>query len=324
MRLKRSDDSPVLQTVYLGGGTPSKLPPPALADLVRGLADLGLKPGPDAEITLESNPEDLTPEAAEGWLKAGFSRLSIGVQSFDAGVLEWMHRTHSVASSDISVASARMAGFENISIDLIYALPDRLGRSWDRDIDRALELEPEHLSVYGLTVEPRTPLGKWTARGTETPETDDRAADQFLAAHEQLTDAGYEHYEVSSYAKPGRRSRHNSSYWKRVPYLGLGPSAHSYDGVSRRWNTAAFAEWERIVEAGGDPLGGEERLEASQITEEKRYLGLRTSDGLELSGADLAAAEAWVREGWATRDGARIRLTPEGWLRLDALVAQLK
>jgi oxygen-independent coproporphyrinogen-3 oxidase len=312
-----------LDTLYLGGGTPSKLGPDSLGGLVRGLADLGLETRANSELTLEANPEDLTPEAAEGWLKAGFNRLSVGVQSFDSGVLEWMHRTHSADESEAAVRAARSAGFRDISIDLIYALPDRLGRDWDRDIDRALALEPEHLSVYGLTVEPRTPLGRWTARGTEVPESDDRAADQFLAAHDRLTGAGYEHYEVSSYAKPGRRSRHNSSYWRRVPYLGLGPSAHSYDGAARRWNTRDFAEWSRIVEAGGDPLGGDERLDASQIASEGLYLGLRTSDGLELAGANLVKADAWLREGWARRDGNVIRLTPEGWLRLDALVAQL-
>lgn len=325
VRIQRqtSDDLGILQTLYLGGGTPSKLPAAAFADLIRRLEDLGLSAAPGAELTLEANPEDLTPEAAEGWLKAGFSRLSIGVQSFEPGVLEWMHRTHLVEQSETAVRDARMAGFKDISIDLIYALPDRLGRDWNRDIDRALALYPDHLSVYGLTVEPRTPLGRWTARGTEVPESDDRAADQFLAADEQLTEAGYEHYEVSSYAKPGRRSRHNSAYWRRVPYLGLGPSAHSYDGAVRRWNTPAFAEWERTLESGGDPLGGEEGLDAGQIVSEGLYLGLRTSDGLELAGANLVKADAWVREGWARRDGNRIRLTPEGWLRMDALVAAL-
>lgn len=318
----RHGSGPSLDTIYLGGGTPSKLPASSLQLLIERLAGIGLRAGPCAELTLEANPEDLTPEAADGWLEAGFNRLSIGVQSFDSGVLEWMHRTHSAQQSEAAVRAAQAAGFRDISIDLIYAVPDRLGRDWDRDLSRALSLDPTHLSLYGLTVEPRTALGKWTSRGTEVPETDDQAAEQFLRAHERLTGAGYEHYEVSSYAKPGNRSRHNSAYWRRVPYLGLGPSAHSFDGTSRRWNTGPFAEWEAILEGNRDPLGGEERLDAAQIAAEDLYLGLRTSEGVKLSGQNLAKAEAWMREGWATISD-RVRLTPEGWLRLDALVGEL-
>jgi oxygen-independent coproporphyrinogen-3 oxidase len=311
-----------LETIYLGGGTPSKLQANALVTLLAELSRLGLLPLSGAELSLEANPEDLTPEAADGWRRAGFNRLSIGVQTFDPGVLDWMHRTHSAAQSADAVRTARGAGFEDVSIDLIYALPDRLGRDWERDLDLALGLEPDHVSIYGLTVEPRTPLGKRAARGVEVAESDDRAAEQFLAAHERLTRAGFEHYEVSSYAKPGRRSRHNSAYWRRVPYLGLGPSAHSYDGTVRRWNTAPFAEWSAQLERGEDPMGGSETLGPEAIRAEELYLGLRTSDGMVLTGGQLEAAKSWQREGWA-QVGDRVRLTPEGWLRMDALVRQL-
>jgi oxygen-independent coproporphyrinogen-3 oxidase len=309
-------------TIYMGGGTPSKLGPAGIATLYSVLKDAGLQAAENAELTVEANPEDLSGEAAEALLLAGVNRLSVGVQSFDPTVLEWMHRTHSADQSTAAVRAARSAGFGDISVDLIYALPGRLNRDWDRDLDLALELEPDHLSVYGLTVEPHTPLGRWTARGTEVPESDDHAAEQFLKAHERLTAAGYEHYEVSSYGRPGKRSRHNSAYWKRVPYLGLGPSAHSYDGTTRRWNVAAYAEWQRAL-ASGDPIAGFEALDAGQIDEELVYLGLRTSEGLEVRREWSDTILRWVAERWAEFERNRVRLTPEGWLRMDALAGQL-
>jgi oxygen-independent coproporphyrinogen-3 oxidase len=310
------------ETIYMGGGTPSKLGPAGIATLYSVLKDAGVQPAPNAELTVEANPEDLSGEASEALLLAGVNRLSVGVQSFDPVVLEWMHRTHTAEQSTAGVRAARSAGFRDISVDLIYALPERLNRDWDRDIDLALELEPDHLSVYGLTVEPHTPLGRWTARGAEVPETDDHAAEQFLRAHERLTAAGFEHYEVSSYGRPGKRSRHNSAYWKRVPYLGLGPSAHSYDGTSRRWNVAAYAEWQRAL-ASGDPIAGTERLDPEQIDEEVVYLGLRTSNGLEVRPEWSDKILRWVAAGWAGLERNRVRLTPEGWLRMDALAGQL-
>ncbi len=337
---RRSDRGQLanLETVYFGGGTPSKLGGAGVAGLLAGLRAAGVVFGEGAgapgigvgsiagsgtEVTIEVNPEDLTQKAAEAWLAAGVNRLSLGVQSFSPEALTWMHRTHSAGQAREAVRVARAAGFSNLSIDLIYALPSRVHRSWDDDLTAAIELDPEHLSVYGLTVEPRTPLGKWTARGAELPQTDDRAADEFLEGHERLTSAGFEHYEVSSYAKPGRRSRHNSAYWRRVPYLGLGPSAHSYDGQSRRWNIAALAAWEQAVAAGVDPVAGTEQLTAEQNAAEERYLALRADTGARLSGADLGAARSWVAAGWATEDSGLVRLTAEGWLRLDALVGAI-
>lgn len=328
----RRPEPATVETIYLGGGTPSKLGPAGIATLYSVLKEAGSQPAPNAELSVEANPEDLTGQAAEQLLTAGVNRLSVGVQSFDPTVLEWMHRTHTAGQSAAAVRAARSAGFRDISIDLIYALPERLNRDWDRDLDLALGLEPDHLSVYGLTVEPHTPLGRWTARGAEVPETDDHAAEQFLKAHDRLTAVGFEHYEVSSYARitgrgTGRgrgscRSRHNSAYWQRVPYLGLGPSAHSYDGTTRRWNVAAYAEWQAKV-ATGDPIAGTETLDADQIDEEVIYLGLRTADGLELRSEWVERIDRWKVEGWATVEGTRVRLTPEGWLRMDALAGQL-
>lgn len=312
-----------LDTLYFGGGTPSKLGPAGIRGLLDGLRDAGVGMAADAEVTMEANPEDVSTEAVSAWLGAGVNRLSLGVQSFAPSALAWMHRTHDSAQAATAVGTARAAGLQNVSIDLIYAIPDRIDRSWDDDLARAIDLDPDHLSVYGLTVEPRTPLGKWTARGSEVAPNEDRSAGEFLAGHARLVGAGFEHYEVSSYARPGRRSRHNTAYWRRVPYLGLGPSAHSFDGTIRRWNTSALAAWERQLAEGLDPVGGEETLTGDQIAAELLYLGLRTDSGADLAGVNLETARAWVGYGWATVDGARVRLTAEGWLRLDALAGAL-
>lgn len=313
-----------VDTLYFGGGTPSKLGPAGVAGLLSRLTAGGVGLNPGAEVTLEANPEDLSAEAVSVWIGAGVNRLSLGVQSFAPDALTWMHRTHDVDQAVRAVLTARSGGLTNISIDLIYAIPDRISRSWADDLTKAIDLGPDHLSVYGLTVEPRTPLGKWTARGSEVAKDDDRAADEFLEASSRLRAAGYEHYEVSSYAKPGRRSRHNSAYWRRVPYIGLGPSAHSFDGTTRRWNTSALAAWEQQLAAGADPVGGTEVLSAEQRAEEELYLALRTDTGAKLHGANLETAHRWVRAGWATEVAGLVKLTPEGWLRLDALAGALE
>lgn len=312
-----------LDSLYFGGGTPSHLGPSGVAFLVRKLKGAGANLANGAEVTLEANPEDIDPAAATAWLEAGVNRLSIGIQSFHPEVLAWMHRGHTPEAAADAVRIARAAGFASVSIDLIFGLPERLGRSWEADIARAIDLASDHISLYSLTVEPRTPLGRWTARGDEAAPSDDRQADEFMVAHETLQAAGWEHYEVSNYARPGFRSRHNSSYWRRVPYIGLGPSAHSFDGRTRRWNTEAFAAWAAQLRAGIDPIGGHEVVSAEQQRDEFAYLGLRTDAGVVLAGADLARARSWEREGWARIDGDHVRLTPVGWLRLDALAAQL-
>jgi oxygen-independent coproporphyrinogen-3 oxidase len=313
-----------IDTLYLGGGTPSRLGAAGMDRLLAEVRSRGATLTPGAEVTIEANPEDLTGSTAERWLAAGVNRLSIGIQSFSPAVLDWMHRSHTAAQAATAVRTARSAGFENVSIDLIYAVPAALNRDWDADLGAAIEVAPDHLSVYGLTIEPRTPLGRWAARGEVIATPDDRAADEFQRAHERLAAAGFEHYEVSNYARPGLRSRHNSSYWQRVPYLGLGPSAHSFDGVERRWNVEAYAEWAIKVDAGADPVAGRETLTDEQRRDEAAYLGLRTDAGAELAAGDEARVATWVAEGWAVRAGTRVRLTPTGWLRLDALTASLR
>jgi oxygen-independent coproporphyrinogen III oxidase len=316
------NDAPALDTVYFGGGTPSRLDPAAVgAMLACFTGDRPLASG--AEITLEANPDDVTAERAAAWRAAGVNRISLGAQSFDPGVLQWMHRTHDREQITLAVRTLRSAGFEDISLDLIYAVPLALERNWAADLDRALALEPTHLSFYGLTVEPVTPLGKWTARGEAVALDDERASADFLMANARLVSAGFEHYEVSSAALPGHRARHNSAYWRRAPFIGLGPSAHSGFAEARRWNVRNWEEYRQRAEAGQCVVAEEEALDREQVGLEDLYLGLRTSDGLAEDLVPDAALRRWTEAGWARRADARVVLTPEGWLRLDALVASL-
>jgi putative oxygen-independent coproporphyrinogen III oxidase len=316
------EDSPGLDTIYFGGGTPSRLDPGAITRLLHGFrTDRSVTPG--AEITLEANPDDVTPANAEAWLAAGVNRISLGAQSFDPAVLEWMHRTHDAAQIGLAMRTLRSAGFSDISLDLIYAVPPALDRDWAADMEQALALEPTHLSLYGLTIEPATPLGKWTARGESISLDDDHAAAEYLAAHDRLVASGFEHYEVSNAGRPGHRARHNSAYWRRAPFIGLGPSAHSGFASTRRWNVRDWTEYSRRAEAGKSLMLEEETLDREQVDLEALYLGLRTSDGLAAARVPGEIANRWSSSSWAVVDDSRVVLTPEGWLRLDALVASL-
>jgi oxygen-independent coproporphyrinogen III oxidase len=317
------DTSPELHTVYFGGGTPSRLDPGAIARLLDSFRR-ERRVSEDAEITLEANPEDVTAAAAATWRAAGINRISLGVQSFDPTVLTWMHRTHSVEQVGWAVDILRAAGLDELSLDLIFGLPAALDRNWSADLDSAFALDPQHLSLYGLTIEPQTPLGRWTARGEVSPVDEERYAAEFLVAHAALASHGYEHYEVSNAAKPGHRARHNSAYWRRAPFIGLGPSAHSGFGPERRWNVRDWTAYERLLDAGKSPLEGSELLDSESIGLEELYLGLRTDKGLAASRVSPATTRAWQAQGWALQVGDRIQLTSEGWLRLDALVPALQ
>lgn len=312
-----------VKTVYFGGGTPSRLEPFSIARILGGIA-ADRPVAPDAEITLEANPEDVTPETAAAWRGAGVNRVSLGVQSFDPAVLRWMHRTHTAEQVPRAAAALRDAGVADLSIDLIFGLPATLGRRWDDDLAAALALNPAHLSVYGLTVEAGTPLSRWTERGDVAPVDEECYAAEFLVAHAQLTGAGYDHYELSNYARAGHRARHNGGYWRRAPFLGLGPSAHSGWGRERHWNTREWAAYERAIREGTDPVAGRERLGEAAVALEELYLGLRTSDGIPAERLDGATRKSWVASRWASEAGSRLQLTAEGWLRLDALVASIR
>ncbi len=317
-----------MRTVYFGGGTPSRLGGEGVAALcavVRGAGGWET----DAEVTLEANPEDVTAEAVASWVRSGINRVSLGVQSLTPALLQWMHRVHDAEAPARAVRLLRAGGIASLSVDLIFATPSHLARDWEAELAGMLALEPDHVSLYGLTIEPGTPLGRWQARGEVAPASDDRYATEFLWLHERLTGAGFEHYEVSNYARPGHRARHNAAYWHGVPYVGVGPSAHGFDGAERRWNEAAVTAWEAAVDRGEDPVAGCERLTAENRVAETVYLGLRTVDGLPLAEADRERAARWQQAGWVelvpSVDGGltRLRCTPDGWLRLDALAADL-
>ena len=314
-----------LDTLYLGGGTPSLLPPDALATLVTSLLDaFGATPLRDAvEVTAEANPEDVTPAHATAWRRAGVNRVSLGAQSFDDNVLTWMHRSHDGARIGAAVHALRGAGIENVSLDLIFALPAELQRNWERDLELALSLDPDHLSLYGLTVEERTPLARWISRGAVVPPDDDRYAEEYLLAHVRLAASGYRFYEVSNACRDERRSRHNSAYWSGRPYLGLGPAAHSYDGRARRWNVAAWPAYARAVAAGRSPVESREVLTPQQRELERLYLALRTDAGVPRTACPPDRLTAWAGEGWVEVTAESVRCTPQGWLRLDSLVRDL-
>ena len=311
-----------VDTLYLGGGTPSRLGAEGVASLLDALRRR-VSIAVNAEVTIEANPDDVSADSARGWRDAGINRLSLGAQSFDPHALAWMRRIHTSKQIGEAVAAVRAAGIDNVSVDLIFALPSALGRDWADDLRRAVALEPSHVSLYGLTVHERTPLARWRDRGEVAEAPDETYAEEFLLAHEVLTRAGFEHYEVSSYARPGAQSRHNSSYWSGVPWAGLGPAAHEFDGARRRWNVGPYAQWAQLLEAGRDPREGEEVLSRENRAAERVYLGLRTSSGLEATASERAEARPWVDAGWASIEGSVLRLTPEGWLRLDALAAAL-
>ena len=312
-----------LETIYLGGGTPSLLPPPAIASLLDAFLP---RTTHDArrtiEVTLEANPEDVTPDHAKAWRAAGINRVSLGAQSFDDTVLKWMHRSHDAARIGAAVHALRGAGIDNISLDLIFALPDELKRDWERDLDMALALRPTHLSLYGLTVEPRTPLDRWISRGATHPPDEERYADEYLTAHKRLSVAGYQFYEVSNASLPAYRSRHNSAYWSGKAYVGLGPAAHSFDGRTRRWNLRAWEAYRRAITEGRSPVESEETLTAEQRELEAIYLGLRTAQGIAVA-ALRRSAPPFAARGWVFEEGGRLKCTPEGWLRLDSLVSEL-
>lgn len=311
-----------LDTLYLGGGTPSLLGCGAMAELAAGLRAHASWDAEAVEWTCEANPESFTPELARDWRGAGVNRLSLGAQSFQEPVLRWMGRVHGAAGPGRAMAAAREAGFENVSVDLIFGVPSRLNRDWRADLEGALALEPEHVSLYGLTAEAATPLGRWVREGRETLADEDRYAEEYLLAHEVLTGAGFEHYEVSNFGKPGLRSRHNFVYWTGAPYAALGPGAHAFYPPLRRWNLREWPAYRDSLLGGRLPTDGEERVSLEDAALERVWLGLRTDLGFPLEEAtevqrDLAGL--WAARGWAEVGEGRVRLTAEGWLLLDRL-----
>lgn len=324
-----------VETIYIGGGTPSLL---NVEDLQRLLIAL---PMADArEVTIEANPGDITPEKAKAWRAMGVNRLSIGIQSFDDDILRLIGRRHTAAQAREAVRIAREEGFENISVDLMYGLPVIIENEELRikngklreatnalevlksDVEELLRLDVEHISTYCLSYEEGTVLTQMLERG-EIEEVDEDTENQmFDYIVEQLTEAGYEHYEVSNFARPGRRSRHNSNYWNDTPYIGLGAGAHSYDGVHRYWNPSDIDLYIRGA------LAHDLQREQETLTDEQRHtervmLGLRTSEGIALSDVDETKALPYLRRGLLLQKGNRLVATTEGYHILNRIIEDL-
>jgi oxygen-independent coproporphyrinogen-3 oxidase len=317
-------------SLYLGGGTPSLLGEAELRLLYEAVNQF-FPLLADAEITLEANPDDLSPDYLRMLAATGVRRLSIGIQSWREEDLRAFNRSHSREQGFAAYAAARAAGFANISLDLMYGLPGLGLGGWEENLRITLDLRPEHLSVYALTVEEKTALAHQLRQGRVQIPEDESYAAQFLLAHERLTAAGYEHYELSNYALPGFRARHNSSYWQGQPYLGIGPSAHSFDGERRSWNAAHLEHYLRALGEGRLPPGGEEALGSRERYHEHLMTGLRTAEGASLAlleellpgfAARFAPQIAQLSgQGLLRQDQGRLRLSPQGWLLSDAIIA---
>lgn len=330
-----------LDTLYFGGGTPTALEPDDLGRILEAVR-AALPVRDDAWTFFEANPEDVTPESLRAWRGLGVRTLSLGVQSFDARALTFLGRRHGPEQARRSVLLAREAGFDTVSLDLIYGLPGETADGWRRTLEDAVRLAPDHLSCYQLTIHEGTPFGFRKERGrlAELPEPDQ--AERFLFTHAFLRDAGYPGYEVSNFARsPEHRSRHNQKYWYHTPYLGLGPSAHSFayvaDDISRKpkrwWNERKLGPYEARVAAGERPVAGGEDLTPEDMALEALMLGLRTADGIALGryreryGVDLEARNPGLIARLAdegllavlTGEDRWLRPTLAGWAVADSL-----
>lgn len=310
------------ESAFLGGGTPTTLEADQLASLLAHLRDRFDLPR-DAEVTIEANPDTIDEPKLAALLDAGYTRLSMGAQSFDEGVLLSLERVHSPDSVRRAFAAARAAGHQNVNLDLIYGTRGETIESWRRTLEQAVELDPEHVSAYALTIEPATPLGREVASGTRAAPDPDLQADMFELACELLGAAGYEHYEISNWAKPGRRCVHNLGYWEDRPYLGLGAGAHSHRGDRRWWNLRPPEAYMAAIEAGRLPVGGDETLTPEQRRLELVSLGLRTSIGLPTAAVDLDRAVAYLQEGLLARRNGHVVLTERGMLVANEIALAL-
>ncbi|MDE6445698.1 MAG: radical SAM family heme chaperone HemW [Alistipes sp.] len=316
-----------LRTIYFGGGTPSLCSPQQIGGLLEHAAGL-FDCSAVEETTLEANPDDLDGPRLEAWRKAGIDRLSIGIQSMDDACLRLMNRRHTAAQAVEAVETARAAGFDNITVDLIYGVPGFTGDSLRRSLDVVLRLRPEHVSAYHLTVEPDTAFGRRAARGEFVPVEEQVSEEEFEVVHRTLAAAGYEHYEVSNFALPGRRARHNAAYWRGEKYLGIGPAAHSYDGSERHWNVASVERYIAGEPPGREVLTDRDRFNEYLMTRLRTAEGIDTDETARLFGAARAErtqrdAARFVAAGTLVAAGGRLAVPPERWLVSDAVIGAL-
>jgi putative oxygen-independent coproporphyrinogen III oxidase len=310
-------------SVFLGGGTPTTLAPEAIHGLLRHLGGaFDLVEG--AEVTCEANPDTVDHRSLGALRAGGITRLSLGVQSFDPQVLRALERIHPPASARRAYRAARSAGFDDVNLDLIYGAGGETLESWRRTLEEAVALGPEHLSCYALTIEPGTPLGSKVAAGLAPGPDPDLQAEMYEAACEELARAGYRHYEVSNWARPGHECVHNVGYWEGRPYLGLGAGAHSYRGGRRWWNVRPPARYVALALGGQQPVGGGEELSPEAARLERLLLGVRRAEGIPASWvSDPAAADEYEARGLARRDGGRFVLTEAGMLLANEVVLAL-
>lgn len=313
-------------TIYLGGGTPSRLEPEQLAailDAIREHLPLAALPW----ISLEANPEDASPERLAAFRDLGVRTLSLGVQSFDPSSLKFLGRRHTPEEARRAVETARGIGFEVVSVDLIFGLPGEPLEALERSLETAVELTPEHVSGYQLTFHEGTPLGRALERGRLAELGEGAQAAAFERVHAVLAAGGYEAYEVSNFARaPELRSRHNQKYWRHVPYLGLGPSAHSFDGRTRFWNERDLGAWAARLERSESPEAAREELGPAELVLERLMLGLRTIEGVPLEDISLRHGPTLDRlaaAGLVTREAGRVRPTRAGLAVADGLAREL-
>jgi len=316
-----------METIYFGGGTPSLLGVDEIQMILNKIQQRFFV-SENAEITLEANPDDITDEKLIGWKEAGINRLSIGVQSFFDEDLKWMNRAH---NSRQAIGNLQLAikHFENITIDLIYGTPGLTNEKWKQNVDTTILLNIPHLSCYALTVEPKTPLDKMIRQQQAENINPEKQSEQFLLLMQWMEEAGYEHYEISNFSKPGWRSRHNSSYWSGKNYLGIGPSAHSFNGTERQWNISNNKIYIESINKGIIPFE-KEVLTAVQKLNEYIMTSLRTMEGLKLERLNEAdadklksASRKFIDSGLMRSESNSLFLTKEGKLLADGIAADL-
>jgi oxygen-independent coproporphyrinogen-3 oxidase len=316
-----------IETIYFGGGTPSLCTKHETQSIMVKIHS-SFKVATNAEVTLETNPDDITEEKLQAWKEIGINRLSIGIQSFFEEDLQWMNRAHNVSQAVNSLQLA-VKYFDNITIDLIYGIPLLTNEKWKHNVDTAIGYNIPHLSCYALTVEPKTPLHKMIQQHKTEDVNPDKQSEQFLLLMQWVEEAGYKHYEISNFAKQGFRSQHNSSYWQEKKYLGIGPSAHSFNGISRQWNISNNNTYIESINKGIIPFEREE-LTAKQRLNEYIMTSLRTIEGLDLTKVNESAAtalriktEKYIISGKMFLQENSICLTKDGKLLADGIAANL-
>jgi len=321
------DKKDTIETIYFGGGTPSLCTILELQSIVEKMHAVFIV-SHGIEITLETNPDDITEEKLAGWKEIGINRLSIGVQSFFEEDLQWMNRAHNAQQAIDNLQLAKRY-FDNISIDLIYGAPLLTNDKWKQNVEIAIVNNIPHLSCYALTVEPKTPLHKMILQQKKEDVDPGKQAEQFLLLMQWMENVGYEHYEISNFCKPGQRSQHNSSYWMGKKYFGVGPSAHSFNGASRQWNISNNNIYIESINKGIIP-SEIEVLTPKQQLNEHIMTSLRTIEGLNLDVVDeikryklTAASKKYIESGKMTEENNFLKLTKEGKLFADGIAADL-